>query len=350
MLRTDVGTVALAAMFMLAAATTARAQDVVEVANGDRIRGDVRRLETGRLQFRTASAGAGHQRSAGTISIVWTEVARLTTTAPLDVELVSGEFFVGTISSPATGKFVVQTASGPSRQLDVREIVGMVPVEEGFRPRTTGSIDFGLNWNHAQNARTYTLTGEAVYRSPEHAYDNVLGFDSWLSARDDAERLTRNKVSFDLRRRLPNRWFAVMKLKGQQDEDLELDARFVAGGGAGRKLVNTIRSVLFVEGGLNYDAERYRSVGSYDHGTEAFVGGQWDWNEPGSSTQVSISGTAFISLDQARTRVDFDATVRREIFWSMYWSVNAFDDFDSNPPDDRPRSSFGVALALGWTF
>jgi len=336
--------------FLLALPAAAFAQDVVEVANGDKINGDVSRLEAGRLAFRTASAGAGHQRSAGTISIIWTEVARLTTTKALEVELVSGEFFAGTISSPASGKFVVQTATGPSRQLDAREIIGIVPVEHGFRARTTGSLDFGLNWTHAQNARTYTLTGEAKHRSQGHAWENVFGFDSWLSARDDADRLTRNSATLDLRRRFSNRWFAVAKFKGQQDEDLELEGRFLAGGGVGRKLVHTLSTRLFVEGGLDYDAEKYQGDAAYDHGTEAFLGGQWDWNEPGSSTDVKVNATAFFSLDENRTRVDFDASVRRDIFWSMYWSVNVFDNFDSNPPGDRPRSSFGVAFALGWSF
>jgi len=34
----------------------------------------------------------------------------------------------------------------------------------------------------------------------------------------------------------------------------------------------------------------------------------------------------------------------------MYWSFNLYENFDGSPPDDRPRSDFGLSFALGWTF
>jgi hypothetical protein len=114
----------------------------------------VSRLQRGQLGFRTISAGAGHQRFAGTISIVWAEVVSLTSGKTLDVETVSGELFTGSISSPASGQLVVQTSAGPSRVLDLEEVIGIIPIESGFRGRTTGSIDFGVSFTNAENTRT----------------------------------------------------------------------------------------------------------------------------------------------------------------------------------------------------
>ena len=141
----------LSALLVLALPATLHAQstDVVEVASGDRITGDVRRLDRGQLAFATASAGPGHQRFAGTISIVWTEVVSLTSAQNFDIELASGERFAGSISSPSAGQLVVLTASGPTRPIAVGEFVWIVPIEDGFRGRTTGSIDFGLSFTNA---------------------------------------------------------------------------------------------------------------------------------------------------------------------------------------------------------
>jgi hypothetical protein len=330
--------------------TLAQDPDVVEVASGDRITGDVSRLQHGQLAFRTASAGAGHKRFAGTISIVWAEVVSIKSAKTLDVELASGERLTGSIATTSPGSLVVQTSSGPSRAIDLKEIIGIITIESGFRGRTTGSIDFGLNYTNAEDARTYTLDANALHRSRTYAYETQVAFTSWLSARDDAERLTRNDVTVDVRRRFPNRWFALATGAVQQDEPLELDVRVLLGGGIGRTLIQSNRTVLSAEGGLDYDGEQYDSTDTFDHSLEAFAGIDWDWFAGDSSTEASLDATTFISLARPRARLQLDGSLRHDIFWDMYWALNVLENFDSDPPGDRPRSDFSVSFSLGWTF
>ena len=105
---TKIRVIALAVLFTLAVPAIAYAQpsDIVQVTNGDRITGTVNGLDRGQLAFGTDAAG--------TMSIAWTEVVRLTSTQNLDVELSSGERYSGPISSPSDGQLIVQTASGPT--------------------------------------------------------------------------------------------------------------------------------------------------------------------------------------------------------------------------------------------
>ena len=324
--------------------------DVVEVASGDRIRGDVRRLQRGRLAFRTlAAATPGAQRWAGTISIVWTEVVRLTSTQPLVIELTSGERYSGSISSPSPGQLVVETASGPTPPIEMARIIGIVPVEDGFRARTTGSLDFGLNLSNAQDARTYTLNGEAVHHSRSHVYDTHLVLSSWLSARADADTLTRNDVAVDVRRWLPGRWFGVAKGRLQPDDHHDLDLRFAAGAGAGRMLSQSNSTVLLVQAGLAYNAENY-SARDTDHSAEAVAGVQWDWFEIGSALEATVVADTYFSLARPRVRLDLEGVIRREIVWDLYWAVNVFESFDGDPPNDRPRSDFALSVTFGWAF
>ena len=334
----------------LPAVLFAQDPDVVEVASGDRIRGDVGRLQRGQLAFRTISAGEGHDRFAGTISIVWAEVVSLTSAKALDVETASGERFSGSISSPTPGRLIVQTPAGPSRALEIKEIIGIIPIESGFRGRTTGSIDFGLNFTNADNARTYTLDAEALHRSRTYAYETQITFHSWLSARDDVERLTRNDLSADVRRRFANRWFAVATGMVQQDEPLELDVRLLLGGGVGRTLVQSNRAVLSVQGGLDYDGEDYDSRDTFEHSLEAFAGVDGDWFAGDSETEASIKAKTFISLARQRARLEIAGNVRRDVFGNMYWAFNVSESFDSDPPGDRPRSNVGLSFSLGWSF
>jgi hypothetical protein len=329
--------VALVFLVMCNATTFAQATDVVAVMNGDRFNGDVRRLERGSLAFRTPAAG--------TIDITWSQVVTLTSSKDLLVELASGARYSGSISSPSDGLLVVQTTTGPTMPIALSEIIRITPVEATFLERTTGSVDFGLT--ATTDTRTYTLDGSA--RNRTRFSELRLDLSSWLSEQDGSATRTRNLATLDVRRFLQGRWFILALAEGHQEDELELDWRFVLGGGIGRMLVQSNEMLLAVEGGANYDGERFTNESETDRSAEVFGGVDWDWF-PSGPTEVAVTAKTYISLDQARARIEFNATVRRDVFWDLYWSVNAYDSFDSDPPDDRPRSAFGVAVGLGWSF
>lgn len=41
---------------------------------------------------------------------------------------------------------------------------------------------------------------------------------------------------------------------------------------------------------------------------------------------------------------------RHEFLKDFYWSLNGFDSFDGDPPDDQKTNDFGVSFTLGWEF
>jgi hypothetical protein len=334
------GKTALLTVLLIAAGATAYAQDVVEVTNGDRIKGTVRGLERARLSFRTDAAG--------TISIAWGQVVTITSNENLEVELSSGERYSGTISSPAPAQLVVQTASGPTQPIDLKTVSRMTPIGATFLARTTGSIDFGATITKSDAARTYTLDATAENRT--RATESEARFASWLQRSDDEDAITRNDLKLDVRRFLPRRWFAVAKFAVQEDDELDLDWRVMAGGGVGRRLVQSNRMILLVEGGLDYAGDSYGGEDSTDHSAEVFAGFNWDFFPPAWASDAKVVAATFISLQRQRMRLDVDAQMRRDIFWSMYWSINLFNNFDSDPPGDRKRSNLGLSLTVGWTF
>ena len=313
--------------------------DVVQVTNGDRFTGTVSRLDRGKLLFSTDAAG--------TIPIAWSQVVRLTSSQELDVETTSGMRFSGPITSPADGRLLVRTDSGTTLPIAMEDVIRITPIASDFRARTSGSLGAGLNFRTAENTTNYTLDGTALYRGRSYEVEATLA--SWLSRRDDADREARSDLVVNLRRLLPSRWFALATIEGQQNDELELDWRFLAGGGVGRKLIQTQETLLSAHGGVDYDAERYLGL-STDHSAEAFVGVDWDWLPAGGSTEARVIGTTYASLARGRVRVELDAEVSRDLFWRLYWAVHALESYDSDPPGDRRRSDFGVSSTLGWSF
>lgn len=321
------------------AVTDASGTDVVQVTNGDRFTGDVVRLERGVLSFRTAAAG--------TIPIAWAQVVRITSTKILDVELASGARFSGSITSPADGRIVIQVSSGTTTPLLLHDVVRITPVASGFRARTSGSIDAGVTFRTAQRATDYAFDGAALYHG--RSFETEATLSSWLSRRDDAAREARSDLLLDARRLLRSRWFALARLEGQQNDEIALDWRFLAGGGAGRRLAQSNETMLLTHAGLDYNAERYLGTAT-DQSAEVFLGADWDYFPAGGATEARVIATTYASLERARDRLEVDGQLGRELFWNLYWALHVLESYDSDPPGDERRSDFGVSGTLGWRF
>lgn len=227
-------------------------------------------------------------------------------------------------------------------------LVVTAPIPTAAQDVLSGSVDFGLSYAKAANRATYVLNAEADLRSGH--YETIGRVESWLFHQEDAATLTRHDAMIETRRLFGQSWFAFGRLHGQQDDELELDLRLLFGGGIGRYLLQTDGNVFVVEGGLDYDAEWYQNVDERGDAIEALGSLEWEWLDVGQATEAILRTTIFLSLDRQRWRLDVDADLRRRILASLYLALNVFEDFDSDPPDDRTRSDLGASFTLGWSF
>ena len=54
--------------------------------------------------------------------------------------------------------------------------------------------------------------------------------------------------------------------------------------------------------------------------------------------------------DWGRLRADLDTRVRFELSKDFFWSITAFDNYDSRPPAGNETNDFGVNTSVGWSF
>jgi putative salt-induced outer membrane protein YdiY len=137
----------------------------------------------------------------------------------------------------------------------------------------------------------------------------------------------------------------------QQNEELSLNLRSVVGGGFVRILAQSNRSLSDVQLGVAYTREQYAGEGDRSV-AEAVTGFNWDWfTFDGRSTNLELGLLTFVALDDdSRFRLELQTSFKSDIVGDLYWSVNAFESYNSSPPTDRKKSDFGVSATLGWTF
>ncbi len=67
---------------------------------------------------------------------------------------------------------------------------------------------------------------------------------------------------------------------------------------------------------------------------------------------MDVSLQYFPSISHfGRQRLQFDSSVKREVWKDVFLAVNAFDTFDSQPPSaDADRNDVGVVFSFGLTY
>jgi hypothetical protein len=310
--------------------------DTVALTSGNRMTGSIRELARGQLTFRIDGAG--------TVKINTNNVEKLESNRMFDVELPSGERLSGAIAGVEPGVLQVRTATG-TRSVPMRDVIRIDRVGATVRERTSAEVELGFGFISADDAMDWTFSGGVDNRTKN--YRTELSLDSLIRRQNSDTTQKRNDLLLTTRRFLRDRWFVLGQLEASNDQQLDLDSRYLAGAAAGRILAQSNRTELAVFGGLDYILEDYSGVPGNNSEVEVMLAAEWDWFEVGGDTELDTRATIYQSTERSRTRVELDLSLHRDFFRNFYWSINIFESYDSDPPPGLKDSDFGLTLAVG---
>jgi putative salt-induced outer membrane protein YdiY len=331
-------------LFWLGVSPAARADhdkiDILDMKNGDRITCEVIGLQRGKLTVKTDGLG--------TLSVEWIKVQRLSSPVPFEVELTSGVRLVGPIDSPSNDQLRARTASGDVI-VDLLSVVRLTPLEEGFWKRLDGSVNLGFSFTQADQLVQWSLSADVSRRYVKWMTEAY--FDSLLTRQESADNQSRNALTITVERLFSNRWFAEGLAQFNQNEQLGLDFRSVTGGGGGRYVKQSNRTLFSVFAGAGYTHEEYLDQPA-NNLAEALFGVGWDWfTFSGMETDLSNRALVYYDLTSGeRLRLEINSALKHKLFKDFQWTVNLVESFDSSPPEEQKRNDLAVTVSLGWTF
>jgi hypothetical protein len=146
--------------------------EVIELASGDRVTGEIKGLDRSYLTVRTIDVG--------TVQIRWQRVVRLNSNRMLEFVLADGRRLEGSAVSPAARTLEVITG-GPGGTVNVglASIVVIRPVARSWIGKLTGSIDGGFNYTRGSDVAQSSVNAEVISRSP--AYEGTLTLNAVLT-------------------------------------------------------------------------------------------------------------------------------------------------------------------------
>jgi hypothetical protein len=326
-------------LFLGTAAVAAAQADVVTTTTGERLVGEIIRVEKDVLTLSTGYSDSDFK-------IEWDKVASLESDRQFLVETFAGMRLTGPMKiDPATKASVkVGDVTVPLGEVSVLQ-----PLERSFWARFDTGLDFGYSMTQANSATQLTLGGNLLYRDKQ-VIDTVL-VNVFKSTQSNAPDTQRWDLGNDFRYLLGERWYANTTQDFLNSDEQGLDLRTTIGGGGGRYILRSASQHLALGGGLAWTNEDYTDplVPTKDSG-EAYIGAEF-MTEKLKVTDLVTRFTYYPSLtidDRYRINYKFDLDFNLPGDW--YFRIGLFENFDSLPPPGLSRNDYGWSNAFGFKF
>ena len=317
--------------------------DEVTIRNGDRISGEIKSYEEGRLLLSAPE---------GDINIKWNKIQSIRSSKVFEIETTTGDHFLGTLApSEPPGRLLLVVEGGASRAFDFFDVVRITPIFQTFFRMIDGSFDLGANYTHASDLLQFNVSSDLVYKKPKFA---VLTDLSLFYSRQNGETTSqRGTLKFTYLALRPHRWVYGSLLGFENNRDLGLQLRSTVGLFVGRFFVLRNQTTLVVTAGL---------LGNHESGTSGEVANNLEGAVDARYSTFTydypkIWFDAYLRLipgitDAPRFRVDANVKLKREIVVKdLYLAVSVFYNYDSVPPSTHAvKSDWGPVISIGWTF
>jgi uncharacterized protein DUF481 len=335
----------IAAVILALAAATAHAQgrtDVVTLKNGDRITGEIIRLERGQLEFKTDDAG--------TLYLEWDKLVSLVAARVVEVGTADGQWFLGTLAR-APDRSIAVAGTTDLVSLQMVDVTQITPIGRSFWARLDGSIDVGFSYTQSSGIAQLNLNSDTVFRKP--AFEGRLSASLTQTEQDDGsgdDDRASLEVSY-LRYRW-QRWFVGAAARFENNESLGIVLRSQVGFAIGPRLVNSNRAQLTLGAGLAVNDEQGVDVEATQNVEALFLfrASYYTYDRPKTTLDISLQYYPSLS-DLGRQRLQFDAGVKRELWKDFFVSLNGYNSYDNRPPNPTADTNdVGLVLSIGWSY
>ncbi len=326
----------------------AAALDTVVVDTGDRLRGEVEKVEGGKLYLKTSYAG--------TIRVDWGKVTEVVTEASYQIETEAGRRYRGPLER--FGETLILTTEDVEVRIQSPDVVEMVRLEDsqppGFWETLKGSVGVGYSFSRGNADQTQSsVAADGSYRGDKYKLRSDL--NSIFSRQEEAETTSRHALNSRYDRFLTPRAFAFGLSSFERNDRQLLNLRSRFGGGFGWKAFDSRTTALDLLGGFTLTNEQFRAEEGEmlprQSTGEGLFGFEWQstrlWG-----VRLTSRLTAHPNLVQTgRYRIEYDTSARIPLVAGFTWNVSLFDRFDSAPPrDDVERNDYGMVSTLGFSF
>ena len=316
--------------------------DEVRLKNGDKLTGQIVRMQENKLILKTTYAGE--------ITIIWKELASLQTDGLVKVVLEDDTRFEGTAEAIEDGKMTLEIAKletpASFRMADVKAI-NPVP-EKSVKIAGRANVNI-VNQRGNTSSDNYYFNGEFMARTKKNRYEIGGEFNREES---DGITISRNWLAHgDYRHFLNEKRYVFINTLFEHDEFKDLKLRSTLGAGAGYQIFETPLLNLSISAGLAGVGENFYVAEDND-----YAAGHWSVNYDQyffkKIVQLFHTNNGYVSL---RNTNDWFVRTRTGLRFALYKGLTATlqynFDWDNQPATDaQTREDTKFMFLLGYEF
>ena len=332
---TRLSVILLAGFFSTAYAAT------VTLNNGDHISGTIKDMNDDVLVFESAVFGE--------IKIPFNEVGSLHSDEDVRISLKDGSAAHGNIALQDGAIVITESADATPHTVPREQLAALNPPIIDDSMQYSGRLDLGgaLNRGNSTDDKL-NINGEFVARDLENRYTLGWEINEASSAQETTTSNRRLLGKYD--RFLTAKDYLFVSAKAENDKMADLKLRTALGTGYGRQFIDTERTKLSSEVGLNYVKERYYTA-SDDSFPTLSLGMKYDrkfWDEKlvffeYFSLDTSLEDT---SDTLVRNRVGFRVPIAKGLNLSTQFNL----DYDNQPVPGNKRTDRAFVVSIGYGF
>lgn len=333
----------LATALVAAAGGPAHAQktDLITMRNGDIMTGEVKWLDSGRLDVSTDAMS--------TVHIKWPRILTLTTDKRFEIVLEDEQVFFGSLRSAEAGRVVIVTDDG-DLEVPTQRVVRLHRLKSGFWSSLDGNVGLGVGYTQQNDKTDFNFNGDIKY--PHKVNLTRLQFENTFSRQNGTDDIFRLDGTLAHLRQFSGRWFYLGIALGSRNSQLSLVYRAGLGGGVGRLFIETNRAGLAVWLGPAVTSEQYNGQESALSIPLALVTNfqVFIWESLNTELQGKVSILPILN-EGGRWRIDASLNLRRELVSDLFLGIGINELYDSKPPSvEAATNDFSFTTTLGFKF
>lgn len=316
--------------------------DEVHLVNGDRLTGEIVRMEKHLLLLKTTYAGDVHLK--------WQEVAGITSDTELTFRLKNNEVWIGRAMFPAKGRIQIEADRiGESAEYSLDELDAINPSPPPPAVTCKGNIAGGGNVSRGNTHETSAnISAGFEARSRRHRLTlagkyNYGETDSEITARNALGRI---KYDFFLKKSL----YTYAHGRFERDDFQDINLRSTMGLGLGYQFLETKRINLFAEAGISNFNEDFMEARDRDY---AAARESMSFNVDIVPKRIKFFHLheLYYSLDESKTYyLSSEQGFRLLLFRSFFAQFQVDFDYNSKPAPEKEKADISYIGSLGYEF
>jgi len=317
--------------------------DQIFLTNGDRITGNIKELDRGKLRLRTLTMD--------TVYLNWVDIESIDSPKYLRIERTDGTFNYGRLQGKegGDGLDIMDNGRVVSAPKDTVATVRPLKVDESFWAQLEGSIKAGIDYRQATDILNTNLASDILFR--EIGYEVGLNLQWAETMRNEGNTSSRADFYLDYTRFRPNRWFWKATGGLERNDELGLKIRALGGGSIGKYFLQTSTMRWEVNAGIAVNIEE-RTNDERINSAEGMIRSSFDifiLSTP--VTRLTAAANVFPSLTESgRVRANTSLTFRNEFVRDFFWDLQFYSSYDNRPVGGNEQRDYGLITSLGASF